>query len=261
MLEIEAGQDAPVVDNAATPPATTTAPVETTAPDTQTDAEAKEPAVERTYSQKEFQESIERATAKAAAKAERRAYREALQTLAPNQSQPAPQSDGKPVRGNFASDEAYIESLTDWKIDQRESAGRQAQAQQAQQQHLTKAESIYADAMKAGLDRDDLNEVAEAMTSTMRSALIESDVGGKLMAFMSANPDEMQRIASLSPARQAAEIGKLETKVASLPKVSTAPPPIKTIGSNAASTQSLETASLDEYKKLRIKQGAPWNRK
>jgi hypothetical protein len=260
MLETEAGQDAPAVISEATPPATATAPADTTVSDTQTETAEKEPAVERTYSQKEFQDSIERATAKAAAKAERRAYREALQTLAPNQQQPAQQNDSKPARGNFASDEAYIESLTDWKIDQRESVGKQVQEQQAKQQTATKAESIYADAMKSGLDREDLNEVAEAMTNAMRLALIESDVGGKLMAFMAANPDEVTRIASLSPARQAAEIGKLEDRVSSQPKVSAAPPPIKTIGSNAASTQSLENASFDEYKKLRAKQGATWAR-
>ena len=260
MLTQEAGQDAPVVDNEATIPATATAPAETTATDTQTVDAEKEPAVERTYSQKEFQESIEKATAKAAAKAERRAYREALQTLAPQQQQATQQADDKPVRGNYANDEQYIDDLTDWKLNQRESVGRQAQAQQQQQQQLTKAEAIYADAMKAGLDRDDLNEVAEAMTPLMRSAVVESDAAGKLMAYMAGNPDEVARISALSPYRQAVEIGKLETKVTSGPKVSAAPPPIKTIGGSASSTKTIETATGDEYVALRRSQGARWAR-
>ena len=259
-IEIEQGSDAPVDNNEAPTLAPATVTADSSTSDTQTDVKADEPAVERTYSQKEFQESIEKATAKASAKAERRAYREALQTLSPNQAPVVQPNDNKPLRGNFATDEAYIETLTDWKIDQRESAGKQAQAQQAQTQQVTRAESIYAEAMKTGLDRDDLNEVAEAMTPAMRSVLIESDVGGKLIAFMAANPDEVTRIANLSPARQAAELGKLEIKMTSAPKVSAAPPPIKTIGSGAASTQSLETASFDEYKKLRAKQGASWAR-
>ena len=265
MLELEAGQEAPGVITEAQTPATATVTAETTPTDTQIEGQDEsKPAVERTYTQKEFQESIEKATAKAAAKAERRAYREALETIGRNQQpqvQEQPTADVKPQRQNFSDDESYIDSLTDWKLDQRESVGRQQKVQQVQQQYINKAEAIYTDAMKSGFDREDLNAAAESMTTTMKEALIDSDVAPKLLAFMAANPDEITRIASLSPARQAAEIGKLEAKTASKTvNVSKAPEPITPIGRSGGSIKSLETASMDDFVAMRKKAGSRWIR-
>lgn len=169
----------------------------------------------KTYSEEELRDRIERATAKAAAKAERRAFREAAERLAtqriPQTQQVTQQSDGRPSRAQYQSEDAYLDALTDWKLDQRE-ARAQAERQQEQQQTLArKTEDIYAKAEKIpGFDRDAFDELP--LTKPIVEALVDSDAPDKLMHYMAANPAEVERIAKLSPARQAAELGKLEDK-------------------------------------------------
>jgi len=260
MLENEAGQDAPGVDTEATQTAPATIPAETLTPDTQTEEKSEtEPAAEKSFTQAELNEIVQKEKAKAEAKAERRVIK-ALEKFQP-QAQERQQEpvDTRPSRGQYADDETYIDAITDWKLDQREAGQKQAQEQQTQKQHLSKAESIYAEAMKAGIDRDDLNEVADAMPMAMRSAVVDSDIGGKLMAYMAGNPDELARISTLPPARQAAEIGKLELRLQTT-KTTKAPAPITPIGSRGSANQPLDQMTFADYKAQRAKDGARWAR-
>ncbi len=122
-----------------------------------------------------------------------------------------------------------------------------------------KTERIYQDAERIpGFDREEFEALPP--TPAIASAITDSDVAPKLMAYMAANPAEVERISALSPARQAAEIGKLETKVASVAKAPKAPAPINPIGNGQSPMKSLATASMDEYIAMRKKQGARWAR-
>lgn len=255
------GQDAPVVANEATNPAAATDPAATTSAQTDgADGGEKESPVPKTYTEEELRDRIERATAKAAAKAERKALREAHQMLqrTTEPRQPAPQaSDDRPRRDQFASEEDYFDKLTDWKLGQRD----RAQAQEKQQEHVKsiekKTERLYAEAEKIpGFDRDDFE--ALPLTPAIAQALADSDVAPKLMAHMASNPDDVERIAKLPAARQAAEIGKLEARLQSAPKTTNAPTPIEPVGTRGSGTTSLESADFAQYKKLRAKQGARW---
>lgn len=205
----------------------------------------------KTYTEEELRDRIERATAKAAAKAERRAFREAAERLAtqriPHQTQHVTQqSDGRPNRAQYQSEEAFVDALTDWKLDQRD-ARAQAERQQEQQQKLAKkTEEIYAKAEKLeGFDRDAFDDLP--LTRPIVEALVDSEAPDKLMHYMAANPAEVERIAKLSPARQAAELGKLETKVATEPvKPSKAPDPITPVGKRATSTATSHPSDDDD---------------
>lgn len=259
--ESQAGQDAPVIDEA-TQQAPITEQVDTTKPATQDGEVEKETAVApKTFTEEEVQERIERATAKAAAKAERRAFREANELLQRTVQQPAQQQvDDKPKRDQFASEDEYFDKLTDWKLDQRDRGSRQ-QAQQVQQQStLEKTEKIYAEAEKIpGFDRDDFE--ALPLTPAIASAITDSDVAAKLMAHLSANPDVVKDLAKLPAARQAAEIGKLETKLATTAKPPKAPAPIEPInGGNTVIQKSLEKTNMDDFIAQRRKAGSRWIR-
>ena len=262
-LDNETGQDAPVVDNAATTPVTATATTATTSSDTQTeDQDEKTPAVEKTFTQTELNEILEKRIARAESKAERRVI-QALERIAPQQPQQYQphQASDRPQRDSYASQESYEDGLVDWKIDQRESVGKQQKAQEQSRAIESKTENMYAEAAKIpGFDRDDFNELP--LTPAIVQTIVDSDVAPKLMAYMAANPADVARIATLSPARQAAELGKLETKVAGqkAPRVSNAPDPITTIGSQGGAVKSLATATMDEYIAMRKKQGARWAR-
>lgn len=207
----------------------------------------------KSYSEEELQDRIERATARAAAKAERRAFREATARL---QAQPTPQqhsqqaSDGRPSRAQFASDDQYVEALTDWKLDQREQRATQAKQQEQQQTLAKKTEDIYAKAEKLpGFDRDAFDELP--LTRPIVEALVDSEAPEKLMHYLAANPAEVERIAKLSPARQAAELGKLEAKATETkpPQRSNAPPALGSVKGAASSNPMPDPSDTKAYVK------------
>lgn len=265
---VDAGTVAPVeINEAATPAATpenVAAPVENTQdqPDVKTEAEKK------TFTQDELNEIIQKEKAKAEAKAERRAlraYRETLEKFAPQQQKPQedakPADSGRPTQAQFDNVDDYVEAMAEWKLGQREQQAQQQRQAQEAQTLAEKTESFYSEAEKIpGFDREAFDELP--LTRHIAEALIESESPAKLMAHMAANPEEVARIASLSPARQAAEIGKLETKLASAPKVSNAPAPIKPIGTRGSATNSDPSKmSMEEYAEYRKKNGASWARR
>ena len=234
-------------ENAETPKDVTATPEEVTEP------------VAKTYSEEEVKERIERATAKAAAKAERRAFREAAEAL---QRQPAQQQpvDDKPSRAQYADDEAYIDAVTDWKLDQRERASQQSKAVEAQKTTAEKTESMYKEAAKLpGFDREEFDELP--LTRQIAQFLMESDTTPKLMAYMASNPEEVERIAALSPVKQVAEMGKLEAKLSSVTvKTTKAPAPINPVGAGSTQSRELSKLSTADYIEQRRKQNPLWAR-
>lgn len=262
-----AGQDTPVVPNEApnTEPAQPNAG--TDAPGSETGSAEKEPQNEPetlTLTKEELNDRIERATAKASAKAERRALRQAHEMLvqtAGRQQQPTQQQDDRPRREAFASDEDYFDKLTDWKLEQRDSR-QKVSAQQEQARSMgERTEKIYAEAEKlSGMDRYDLDEVVGKFTPVIAQALVESDVSAKLLTHMASHPEDLQRIAALSPARQAAEIGKLETRLANVAKPPKTPAPIEPVGGGQSPLKSLHSLSPEEYYAARMKQRPSWAR-
>ena len=250
-----AAQPAAATDQAATPATDTQA-----APDVKTEAEP------RTFTQAEMDAVVQKEKAKAAAIADRRAlkaYRETLERVMPQQAtrqQSEPSASDRPTRSQFGSDDDYVEAMTDWKMAQRDNAARQSHAQQQQRNISTKTDAIYEQAAKIpGFDREAFDELP--LTPAIAAALVDSDIPAKLMHYMAANPDEIAKIAGLSPARQAAAIGKLEDKVSAAPKASNAPPPIKPIGSGGrGASNDRDTMPYAQYKALREKEGASWSR-
>ena len=239
-------------EQATTPEAVTAAPE-----GVPTQAETK------TFTQEQLNEIIQREKAKAEAKAERRAnraYRETLERILP-QPTSQPQPDGKPSRASFnGDDEAYIEAVADWKINQRDQQTKQQREAEQRQTTATKTEKLYSEASKLpGFDRESFEELP--LTPSIAQALIDSDAAPQLMAWMASNPDDIERISKLSPARQAAELGKLEARL-SAPKLTKEPPaPIRTVaGGGSVSNGDLSKMTMDEYIATRKKQGARWAR-
>lgn len=70
-------------------------------------------------------------------------------------------------------------------------------------------------------------------TRDLGAAIMDSPVGPEIARYLGLNPTELQRINSLPPLRQAAEIGKIEYRLTEQPKPSpkksTAPPPINPV--------------------------------
>jgi hypothetical protein len=250
--ELEAGAAAPVIDETATSVAAQTNAATT---EGQTDGQSDEndsPAAEKTFTQKELDEILQ----KRLAKAQRTARREALQEFAALQprQQPEPKQtdDGKPARAQYADDEAYVDALTDWKLDQRDKVAKAESAKQQAQTVSKKIDQLYAEASKLdGFDAEAYDELP--LTRAMVEAVLDSDVAPALMKHMADNPEEVERIAKLSPARQAAELGKLEAKLdspAPAKKHSSAPDPITPLRKPNGAAKTFDTTDPRAAKEL-----------
>ena len=245
---------APAAPAAAPVIAAQTDPNATAAPGTETPPVEQQPP--RTFSQDELNEAIEKRLAKERRKREelqrRLAVTEELALRGRREDQPAkqdaqPADNGEPKREQFETYEAYIEARADWRADrkveerlnkQRDDDARDRTA--AEQQKLEKQFRERAQVAAKGIeDFEDVMEASEApMTRAMAEAILTSDVGPNLAYHLAKNPEEAERIAALPAARQAAEIGKLEAKLAAEPpketkKPSKAPDPIKPVGARS----------------------------
>jgi hypothetical protein len=231
--------------------------------ESQTDGEAVEkeevPAA-KTFTQKELDEILQKRLAKERSRSERiakEAYREALQAV--TQQPRSTVESSEPTRDQFASDAEWIDAKVEFKLEQRDRAAALQKQQAAQQTIASKTEDLYAKAEKvAGFDRETFDELP--LTKTIASAVLESEFGPQLMAHLSANPEDAERISKLSDTRQAIELGKLEAKLQAAPKTTKTTPPITPIGQRGSASADLASADFATYKKLREKQGARWAR-
>lgn len=159
----------------------------------------------------------------------------------------------------YESDSDYQRALIREELRQAERERLQreqtAAAETAQQERVNAYE---ARANEARTKIPDFDQVAHSQHVTYSNAMIqlvqESDLGPEIAYHLGKNPREADRIARLSPLSAAREIGRLESKFAqtSRPKVSNAPPPVKTIsGTGAIEQKKLEDMSLDEFYRAR----------
>ena len=253
---------------------------ETAAPPTDSTAEpeeAKEEKAERTFSQKELEHEINKARAKTERKFERehRAFLERENARLTQQSEqrqaPPPQIPGKPARENFASDIDFVESLSEWKADQRINEAlskRDQQSQRVEQQRqfaqVTSTHEARVEAMRETVpDFDEITRNPDLdISPAMAEAIVLSESGPSIALYLGRNPAVASRIANMHPSLTGYELGKLEAKVAtSEAKLhSSAPAPLKPVASTKAYIADLQNASQEEYEKLRVKQGARWGR-
>lgn len=152
-------------------------------------------------------------------------------------------------RSQFASDEDYVEALVESRLAAKE-------AEKQQQSYKQRVSSIIKEAEKLGdFDAEEFAEVP--ITKAMADAIVDSDVSAQLVKFFHDDPDEAERISKLTPARQAAAIGRIELQLSGdnerKPAAKTAAPsPIRPVtGSGKASTGYRPDMSMAEYAKWR----------
>jgi len=259
-----------------------TATAQPAAPDVVPPADAEVPAEQETPEQAEakkaskFQRRLDRQkAARVAAETEARLLREENERL---KQERAPKSN-EPQRDQFADDADYHRALGRWEATQEAKAretqtaqerAQQERAQRQQQTQATIAESWTkreADFTKTTADYeakvtpflDDLDHFSKGT----REAIVESDLGPALLYHLASNPEEAERIADLSPARQIAELGKLEERLTVKParRTSEAPePPNPTRGGKSAQKDPTKM-SVSEFAAWRAQNGSNWIRR
>lgn len=152
-------------------------------------------------------------------------------------------------------------------------ADRKARSQQETQARTQETDKKVADAWTKGeeafkKEAKDYDEVVgefvesdlSDLDPTARRAILESDLGQRVLYHLAKNPDEAERIAQLSPTRQVIEIGKLEDKVNPPKKQSSAPAPVSGVKGSSVTHNITGNESQAEYEAKRKKMGARWAR-
>jgi hypothetical protein len=213
-------------------------------------------------------------------------------------SKPAPQPQQAaevkpPVRTDFATDDEYIDAMTDFKVEQKL---QQREVQQKRVEVATEKATTWqqkVDAAKAEIP--DYDAVLEAngnmaVAPHVSEFLMEHDMGAKLVHFLATNPDVLEKLNGMTPAKAAFEIATLAGKFQTAPAVtaaapgsnasapaagqdapsasskpaaeravSKAPPPAAShVGAGRSTESKLEDLSMDDYVARRKAQGAGW---
>jgi len=176
------------------------------------------------------QEELDAIVGKRLAREQRKWEREQAQKA---KSQPVP---SEPLKADdFADTQTYADALAERKA-QELLAKRDAEAER--QATL----DAYHDREEEARNKyDDFEQVAYnpdlPITDEMAEVIKDSALGPDVAYHLGKNPAEARRIARLTPLAQARELGKIEATLASNPpvkKVSSAPDPIKPVGSRSS---------------------------
>lgn len=193
--------------------------LDTAAIDPEVAAEPEAQPEVKTFTQEEFDKIVSREKAKARRQAEREFAARAE----------AKKADVNVSPENFETTEAYIEALAEKKaaelVEQREMKRQSVDVEASFRDKEDEAREKYADYEQVAY--------TAPISDLMAEVIKASDIGPELAYHLGKNPDEALRIAKMSPLLQAKEIGKLEVKLAAMPKneqpTTKAPAPISPV--------------------------------
>lgn len=133
---------------------------------------------------------------------------------------PAPKAEEskKPNKADFKSEDDYIEAVADWradvKIKEKEAKDHARALQERQQEIVNQATARIDAAMESGpADFKEVLENSNDMDIPLDVAgyMQESEMFAELAYHLGTNPDVLENLAKLSPARQLVAIGKIES--------------------------------------------------
>ncbi len=175
----------------------------------------------------------------------------------------------EPKRLDFVSDEAYVDALTDYKVDKR-IAEREASQQKAKQAaEMQEIDNSYQKTVKVAQKKyDDFSEVVATATDEippfMVMAIKESDVGGDLTYYLAKFPEETKKILNMRPVQALKYLTQLEKELSepdtetqpekAKPAVKKAPEPITPVRGTSISEMSGHAKNFAEYKAKRLAQ-------
>ena len=187
--------------------------------------------------EKRFSEiTKQREEARKEAQSERQARLELEQRLVAMQQQQQPQQvvqyDAEPQPSQFSDAFEYAKALAEFSTEkalaERDRQVAMAREQEAQQR-IIQSWAQKVQAAKAEMpDFDDLVASSDVVVNNaVRDAILESDVGPKILYHLAENNDLAKKIASLNPNAALREIGKLEAKFEASPETKQTDPVVR----------------------------------
>lgn len=195
---------------------------------------------------------------------------------------PAPPPE-KPVPEKFDDYGAYVEALADWKADEKVKSALDARDKQAAETKQTETrqstwQQRKAEAAKSIPDIDAVLSSSEVpVAQHVQAELLDSEFGPQIAYHLDKHPELAEKLNGMTEKQVAREIGRLEATMGTAPaptaeeppdpepvvevKTTKAPPPVKPIGQGRSTAIDLSKASMDDYVKARVAQGASWARR
>ena len=187
--------------------------------------------------EKRFSEiTKQREEARQEAQRERQARVDLEQRLAALEQQRQPQQqsyiDQEPQPSQFADAFEYAKALAEFSTEkalaERDRQVAQAKEQEAQQKIIQSWAQKVQDAKAELPDFDDLVASSDVVVNNaVRDAILESDVGPRILYHLAENNDLAKKIASLSPNAALREIGRLEAKFEAKPETKQTAPVVR----------------------------------
>ena len=187
--------------------------------------------------EKRFSEiTKQREDARQEAQRERQARVDLEQRLAALEQNRQPQQqsyiDQEPQPSQFADAFEYAKALAEFSTEkalaERDRQVAQAREQEAQQKIIQSWAQKVQDAKAELPDFDDLVASSDVVVNNaVRDAILESDVGPRILYHLAENNDLAKKIASLSPNAALREIGRLEAKFEVKPETKQTAPVVR----------------------------------
>ncbi|MGI9484329.1 MAG: hypothetical protein ACR2RF_00285 [Geminicoccaceae bacterium] len=181
---------------------------------------------------------------------------------------PAPASEPQaPREEDFESTNDFL--LATAKHEARLEARKEFEAERAERDKGRQTEQLRERVTKfnsqieaAREEHEDFDELVFAddlrISESMFQVMAETEHGAEIAYELGSNPAEARRIAALSVASQARELGKIEARLESRngsppqKKITAAPDPVKKVKPGISVATPLEKMSQDEFEKARL---------
>jgi hypothetical protein len=179
------------------------------------------------------------------------------------------EASGKPKASDYTDAFEYAEALSDWKVKEAFAAKDRDDAAARVQQERETIASTWAERQAQTIEEfPDYMTVTSGLNVTVsdevRDAIIESEMGPRILYHLAQNPAEAKAIAAMKPIAALKAIGRLEAKYDQagaptskvpqkiLPKPSNAPAPIKPLRGTEVSDSRVNsdgeyTGTYDQY--------------
>ncbi len=136
----------------------------------------------------------------------------------------------KPNRANFEDEDAFLEALTDWKVETKLNAKITDSAKEVEEekekQTAAEVQNSVDEVLNKGREKyDDYDTVVcdkeLSLNQNMVETILDSAIAEELFYFLGKNPDVSADIAKLKPLTAAKELGRIEDRLlAGIPKLS-----------------------------------------
>jgi hypothetical protein len=193
----------------------------------------------------------------------------------------APTADQFDDYGEYVKALAKFEAKAELKAELDTRDKQQAEKRQTETRQTT-WQQRKAEAAKVIPDIDAVLSASEVpLSEYVQKELLDSELGPQIAYHLDKHPEIADRLNGMTDRQVAKEIGRLEATLGTaapapadttaetpdepapvvVKKTTNAPPPVKPIGQGRSTAVDLSKASMDDYVKARVAQGASWARR